>query len=465
MGADRGQPRRRHAALLVALALTVSVAAAACDDGSTPPPRPPKHSAKPTALTFGTWGAENEVTALQGVVDVFNSLHDDSDVEIRSWPDHDGFIEAMQKGGAVPDVFTVSRSDLAWLRDQDLNQPVDQLLDERGVDFGDGYSRDAIEAFAADNRLQCMPYGISPMVIFYNLGLVDFERMRQRDLPAPGDDDHKGWSFEQFASAARFATRPRQHTRGVYIDPTLRGLSPFLYSGGGDPFDDGDDPTSLDFSSDGSRSALTRTLELLRDPHLTLTAKQLAKATPLEWFERGRLGMIEGFRSLVPELRTVQGLEFDVMPMPVLDSSATIGDVTGLCISREAASTAEAADFLVHATSTEWVSRVAAAGYLAPANLQVAFSDDFLQAGRLPAHAGVFNTSVRSMEFPPLLTDWAELEAAVAASLQQLVYAPGVLDLDAQTEQIDEESRAVLDPDSLTESPSVEDSETVEEPQ
>jgi multiple sugar transport system substrate-binding protein len=457
-------PRRRRTAFVVALVLSLSMAVAACEDG-TRDPKPPKHSAKPVKLTFGVWGSEAEITAYQDMTDVFNSLGDDRDVSIKAWPDHEALVDAMEEGGEVPDVFMVSRGDLAWLRADDVNQPVDELLDERGIDFGDGYSRDALEAFAYDNRLQCMPYGISPMVIFYNSELVDFERMRQRDLPAPGDDDHKGWSFEQFASATRFATRPRKHTRGVYIDPTLRGLSPFLYSGGGDPFNDNDDPTSLDFSSDGSRSALTRTLELLRDPHVTLTAKQLSKTTPLDWFKRGRLGMIEGFRSLVPELRTVQGLEFDVMPMPVLDTAATIGYITGLCISREAASTAEAADFLVHATSTDWVSRVTAAGYLAPANLQVAFSDDFLQEGRLPEHAGVFNASVRSMELPPLLTSWAELEAAVAASLQQLVYAPGVLDLDAQTEQIDEESRAVLDPDSVTESPSVEDSETTEEPQ
>jgi multiple sugar transport system substrate-binding protein len=453
--ADRGQPRRRHAALLVALALTVSVAAAACDDGSSPPPRPPTHSAKPTALTFGTWGAENEVTALQGVVDVFNSLHDDSDVQIRSWPDHDGFVEAMQKGGTVPDVFTVSRSDLAWLRDQDLNQPVDQLLDERGVDFGDGYSRDALEAFAADNRLQCMPYGISPTVIFYNTALIDFEQMRQRELAAPSNDEHKGWNFDQFTAAAKFAARPRQQTRGLYIDPTIAGLSPFIYSGGGDPYNDDDQPTSLAFSSDASRAALARTLELLRNPHLTPTEKQLARSTPLELFEKGRLGMIEGDRTLVPELRTVQGLEFDVMPMPALDSSATTGDVTGLCISREAASAAKAADLLAYLTSTESVRRVVQAGYLAPANLTVAYSDDFLQPGRLPEHSAVFNSAVRSMRDAPLLESWDELDEAVADSLQELVYAPGVLDLDAMTTRIDEESRAVLDPEAATESPSV----------
>jgi multiple sugar transport system substrate-binding protein len=460
VGLDRGQPRRRRAALLVVLAFTVSIAAAACDNNGTKHPHPPHHSAKPTELTFGTWGARDEVDALQGTVDVFNSLYDDSNVEIRSWPDHDGFVQAIQKGADLPDVFTVSRSDLAWLRADDLNQPVDELLDERGVDFGDGYSRDALEAFAEDNRLQCMPYGISPTVIFYNTDLIDFEQMRQRELAAPSNDEHKGWNFDQFTAAAKFATRQRLHTRGVYIDPTIEGLAPFIYSGGGDPYDDDTTPTSLAFSSDGSRAALERTLELLRNPHLTPTDKQLARHTPLELFEKGRVAMIEGDRTLVPELRQVQGLEFDVMPMPSLGSSATVGDVTGLCISRTAASTAKAADLLAYLTSTDAVTRVVRSGYLAPANLGVAFSDDFLQPGRLPEHSAVFNAAVRSMRAAPLLETWNQLEQAVAHSLQQLVYAPGVLDLDAMTTQIDEESKAVLDPESATESPSGEESES-----
>jgi multiple sugar transport system substrate-binding protein len=436
----------------VALLLTLSIAGAACEDNQ-PNPKPPKHSARPTQLTFGVWGTKNEIAAYQGMVDVYNSLSDDSQISIESWPDHDALVKALKEGEKAPDVFLASRNDLAWLRDGNVNQPVDQLLDERGIDFGDGYSRDALEAFADENRLQCMPYGTSPTVIFYNKALIDFEQMRQRELPAPGDDEHRGWNFEQFTAAAKFAARPRKHTRGVYIEPTLRGLSPFVYSGGGDPFDDDDAPTSLAFSSDDSRSALEEALTLLRDPHLTPTAKQLDKATPLELFERGRVGMIEGDRSLVPELRTIQGLEFDVMPMPSLGSSATVGDITGLCISRQAASTAEAADFLAHATSAESVARVAQAGYLAPANLEVAFSDDFLQPGRLPEHANVFNSAVRNLRLSPLLKDWNALEAAVGPSLQQLVYAPGVLDLDALTAQIDLESRAVLNPDA-TESPS-----------
>ena len=43
--------------------------------------------------------------------------------------------------------------------------------------------------------------------------------------------------------------------------------------------------------------------------------------------------MIAGFRALVPELREVPGLDFDVMPIPSIDGAATVGDITGLCIS------------------------------------------------------------------------------------------------------------------------------------
>ena len=125
-------------------------------------------------------------------------------------------------------MFMVSRDDLAWLQDEKLTQPVDSLLDERGVDFGDDYSRDALQAFSADDRLQCMPYGISPMVIFYNKDLVDFDRMEARglDVPEAEEGGRLTWTFDQFAAAADFATRPRRGTRGVYVAPTLRGAGP-----------------------------------------------------------------------------------------------------------------------------------------------------------------------------------------------------------------------------------------------
>jgi multiple sugar transport system substrate-binding protein len=142
----------------------------------------------------------------------------------------------------------------------------------------------------------------------------------------------------------------------------------------------------------------------------------------------------------------VPGLDFDVMPMPRIERRATIGDFTGLCIAAGSGRVSQAADFLVHAISEEALDRVVGAGYLAPANLDVATSPTFLQPEQRPAHAGVFNTTVGDMVLQPLIDEYGQLERAIQGSLRSLLRAP-VLDLDALTTQIDEESRAVLDPD------------------
>ncbi|MCD4526724.1 ABC transporter substrate-binding protein [Nocardioides sp. cx-173] len=455
---QRGVRRPRLGAGMLAILLALGVAAAGCD-GSEPrsDPKPPVSSKPPkvTKLTFGVWGPQEEVAAYQDLVETYNADSDGTDIELLTWPSHEAFNRDLRSEDPekVPDVYLASRGDLALLRAGGLNQPLLELLDERGVDYSDDYARDALLAFSADNELQCMPYGASPMVMYYNTDLIDFERMRQQELPAPADDSHEGWTFEEFTAAANFATRPRRGSRGVYVDPTLRGLAPFIYSGGGKLFDDDDDPTSLALADDDSREALSITLELLRDASVTLTDEQLARATPLEWFKRGKLGMIPGFRALTPELRRVSGLSFDVMPMPRIDDEATVGELTGLCLSSDAANTAKAADFLVYVVSRDATARVAAEGYLAPANLPVAVSDDFLQPGRMPEHAAVFTESVDRMVVPPLLDDWPQLERAVSSTLR-LLLTTTLPDLDALTTQIDEESRAVLDPEQASESPS-----------
>jgi multiple sugar transport system substrate-binding protein len=449
------QVRRARALLGALLAAAVLMALASCD-GDDPPPPGPSTSAPPpppAKLTFAVWGAEEEIAAYQRVVDDYDSVAEGTEVTIQPYGSHDELMAALDEGD-VPDVFMVSRSDLAKLEEDELTRPIGTLLDDRGVDFGDGYSRAALEAFAADRDLQCMPYGISPMVIYYNKELVDFEAMALRglDVPSNPNDDNARWTLAEFQVAADYATRPRRDTSGFYVAPTLRGLAPFVYAAGGRLFDDDEEPTSLAFSSDDTRSALEEVLPLLRDPKLTLSEGQLSQAPALTWFKRGKLGMIAGFRSMVPELRQVQGLEFDVIAMPTVDDAATVGDITGLCISRATKDVAQSADLLVNLISSESVSAVVRAGYLSPANTRVALSDAFLQAGRQPAHAQVFNSSVRAMRLPPLVADFAALEQAVAVPLEQLLEV-AVPNLEVLTTQIDEASRTVLSPEDASASP------------
>jgi multiple sugar transport system substrate-binding protein len=300
------------------------------------------------------------------------------------------------------------------------------------------------------------------MVIYYNTDLVDFEKMERRglDVPTPeADGSLERWTLAEFGAAAQFASR-RGDRRGVWIDPTLQGLAPFIYSGDGEVFDDDREPTSLAFSDDNTREALSQTLAILRDPTLTPTNAQLARATPVQLFKRGELAMIAGFRNLVPELRDAEDLSFDVMPMPIIDGRATVGDISGLCLSADSEVQGDAADFIAYAVSDAAIATVASTGYIVPANTEVAASDEFLAPQLQPANSPIFNTSIRYMEVPPFINLREELVEAVTPYLERLVTAPGVLDLELITEQIDQASRTVLSPEEETESPTEEPSES-----
>ena len=457
--------RTTAAAPFLALALVLSTALAGCSSEDDRPPLSPDPVPAPRAedvLTLAVWGSPIEVETYERLMAEYSVLSETSEVEVVSFDDREDAMDAIEAGEVEPDVFMASRRDLARLREEGRTAPVDELLDARFVDFGDGYSRDALEAFSADRRLQCMPFGISPTVVFYNTDLIDFERMAARGLDAPITADGSPpdrWTFDQFRAAAEFATKPRRGSKGVYVDPSLTGLSPFIYSGGGKLFDDDENPTSLAFTDDSTREALERTLELLRSGALTLSEKQLAEAPATQWFLRGRLGMITGDRSWVPRLRRTQGLNFDVMPIPTIDSAATTGELTGFCLARRPVSLSGAADLLVHLISDDVVRPLVRTGYLVPANQAVALSEDFLQPGRQPVSSQVFTDSVDDMVVPPLLDTWAQLQAAVDELVGALVTAPGVLDLDVATEAIDLASQEVLAPQQVEESESADPSE------
>jgi len=442
----------------VGTALVVALTTAACTGDAEPDPQPSPTQGqgagadKPRKIVFGAYGSEEEVAAFQSVVDSFNATSTTRQVSLRSWPDHESALADVLAGDA-PDAFLTSRIDLDQLVEAEALQPVSLLLDERGVDFGDRFSRDAVDAFAMDDELQCMAYSVSPMVIYYNTDIVDFDRMERRelDVPTPNDEGvRERWTLAEFGAAATFASR-RGDRRGVWIDPTLQGLAPFIYSGGGQVFDDDREPTSLAFSDDGTREALEQTLEILRDPTITPTNAQLARATPVQLFKRGELAMVAGFRNLVPELREAEDLEFDVMPMPTIEDRATVGDISGLCISAESDNVGDAADFIAYAVSDEAIATVSSTGYIVPANTSVAASEDFLAPDEEPANSLAFGSSIRYMVIPPFIDQRDELVEEITPLLEQLVTAPGILDLEQVTEEIDVASRAVLSPEEETE--------------
>ena len=444
----------KRAVTASALGLVFAAGLAGCDQAAPEPAPSPTSSSSPSPtptpdpvrLEVGVWGAEPEVAAYRDVLDAYDA---DNEALRLSLTVYDSRVEMMDaiRSGDVPDVFLADRDDLGYLLENRVTQPLGERLDERDVDFGDDYSRAALEAFSFDRDLQCMPYGVDPEVVYYNTDLVDFERMARRELDVPEFEPTRRvrWTLEQFRVAAEFATRPRQGTRGFYVAPTLDGISPFLLSAGGRLYSSASEPTSLSFSSDDSRSALETILPVLRSAPLTLTDNQLAQQDALSWFTEGRLGMIVGNRSLTPLLRAAEGLDFGVMPIPTVSSTKTVGDLTGLCISARTREIAAAANLMVHLISGDAVREVVPAGYLVPANQTVALTEDFLQSDQQPARADVFTESLGQLHISPVLMDPDRLREVVNPAIARLLNV-GVPNLEQLTAAIDGASQSVLLP-------------------
>jgi len=349
-------------------------------------------------------------------------------------------VDRQLDAGRAPDMFLANSNLLPQLVAGERVQPVDALLEQRGVQFGDAYERLGLEAFADESALQCMPNDVSPYVIFYNRRLADLsvgvppgER-----LPTP---EQSGWGWKKFALTAQAASRNGVH--GVYLPPQLTTLTPLLRSAGTDIVDDVQAPTTLTLSDSEARPTIEAILQVARDPRVNPTPVQLVRQDAVTRFTTGRLAMMIGTRAMVPQLRQAAGLRFDAYPLPSFGRFRTIADVTGYCIPRESRHIGEAADFLAYASSDRGARIIARSGGIVPANLSALRSPAFQQPGRYPRHVKLFTTVIRRAETMPEAPAWPEMVLRIQPLLNRLFYDT-VIDLDIQLPQIDEVSADTL---------------------
>jgi multiple sugar transport system substrate-binding protein len=163
--------------------------------GSNGGPDKPTEDAM-SELIFAVWGSDQEIAAYEDVVADYNKESVVVDVRVVGYDDADAMLDALRSGTITPDLYLLPREDLAETVAEGRNRPLLDLLDARGVALGDDVSRDAISAFATGDDLQCMPYTISPMVLYYNTELIDFDRMEARGLDVPSEDRGE-WSSDE----------------------------------------------------------------------------------------------------------------------------------------------------------------------------------------------------------------------------------------------------------------------------
>lgn len=386
-------------------------------------PEPSKAPAPPATISLAVYGSEPVLMTYSALVKSFEVQYPKVKVKLQTFADHATTVASVRdqaKAGTIPDLFMVTQADLAAMRSEGLSRPVDELLGARELDFGDGYERTALETYSADAHLQCMPTEVSPLVVYYNPALV-----KLRTLVPKGDtppDASSGWSFQQFAKAARKASTPR--SRGVEVPRDLNHFAPFILSSGGSLVDDPAKPTKLTLDTPQSLAGIRPLLRLLRDPDHVYTSGELAQRSAVQRFMDGRLGMLVGDRTLTPVIRTKPGFLFGTMPMPKLTRGATTATVKGFCLAKKSEHPDQAADLLAFLSSEDSAKALADTGYIVPTNIAAIRSSGFAQPGSNPRGSAAFTDQMKSVRPMPASPVWDQVVAATRLPLGQLLTKP-----------------------------------------
>ena len=149
---------------------------------------------------------------------------------------------------------------------------------------------------------------------------------------------------------------------------------------------------------------------------------------------------------MVPELRAVPGLDFDVMPMPSLGTSATVGSLTGLCLSQPRRATPARPP-----TSWSTPARPARSRWSSVRRLPPARQPDGGALRRLPAarpaaaaRVGVHLQRQEHAVYPPLIGQWDELDRPCRPdACEQMLHGTPASQVPRLTRQIDRASLRV----------------------
>jgi multiple sugar transport system substrate-binding protein len=374
-------------------------------------------------LTLAVHGVDPVVSAYREVAEDFTE-ETGVPVELRVRPDaatSAGQVEEdLSAPDPVADVFLLDYEFLPEMVATGNVQPVDEALEERGLQFGDGYQRGALTAFSAEDRLQCMPVDMSPLVMFVNRDDVRPRDLAIRGVPLPEEGQ---WKFTAFDAAARVIAREHADEpgfRAVHLPVDIEVLTALVRSAGGEVVDDVDRPTELALDSEEVREALTAYIRLARESSINLSDEKAARSSALERFAQGDLAMMFGTRADVPALRE-SGVRFDVMAVPSFGSYRTVADIAGLCVDARSTQLEAALDLVAFVAGNEGSTTLARSGAVVPSNLDVVFSPAFFQRGQRPRSVRVFGNALDRSELMPYSTGWREVAARVERFVGGLV--------------------------------------------
>ena len=320
-------------------------------------------------------------------------------IEVADRKAHQQKLTTGFGSGNPPDAFLVNYRNFGGFADRGVLDPVGPRLQASDVlDAGAFYSQ-AMDAFAFEGQLRCMPQNVSSLVVYYNR-----DAFREAGLEDPAGD----WTYTDLIAAATKLKDADRDRDALGVEGEIIKLAPFVWSAGGELVDDEQNPTGFTLDSPEARAGVRAFFRLAQ---FSPTDVEVESRPVEERFISGQLAMLMSSRRDVPLFRTIKEFDWDVAPFPPLTTPATILHSDAYCISK-----GEGADgawrFVEFAAGPEGQRIAARGGRTVPSLRSVAESADFLNPKAKPASSQVFLDAIPAIRRVPNTPSWSLVEDA-----------------------------------------------------
>ena len=378
-------------------------------------------------VSFMVFGDPAELAAYQQLVAAFKDVHPDIQVELRhvaGQGDYQKQLVTAFSAGAEPDVMLLNYRRVLQFAANGGLEPVGPYVDNSGSLDLAGFYPEAIEAFQWDGKLWCVPQNVSSLVVYYNRSLFDAAGLA---YPAAG------WTWDDFLQTARALTRDldgdgQTDQYGLGVSPELMRLAPFIWQNGGELVDDPGRPSRLALDSPAAIEAFRWFVDLQVKERVVpdATAEQAEESESR--FMSGRLAMFLNSRRGTPTYRTVEGLDWDVAPLPQGAQAAGMLHSDAYCMSARAKDKGSAWTLIEFANSAAGQTLMAGTGRTVPSLRQVAESPAFLDPNQRPASSRVFLDTIPLLRRVPLHEKWPTIEETASREIERAFYGQATVE-------------------------------------
>jgi multiple sugar transport system substrate-binding protein len=439
MNAHRLIRRKRLPRVLAAIALLTTTLI-------VPLTQHPALAQDTASIRFAFWGDPAEEAAYQDVVDAFEAIHPDIDVTVdytAGQGDYYRKIASDFAAGSPPDVYLTNYRQFGQYASAGGLAPIQRHMENSTEISESDYYELSLDAFRFGdaNELYCLPQNISSLVVYYNEDLFKAAR-----LPLPAD----GWSWDDFIAAAQALTQDADGDGavdqfGVVVEPSMYRMVSFIWGAGGEVVDDPHHPTTLTIDTPAALAGLQQFISLGIDGYNVVPSEEdVAAEADQDRFMRGGAGMFIQSRRPVPTLREIDGFDWNVVSLPVMDQAATVLHSDAFCMTASTHNPDAAWTFIEFAGGEQGQMLLAETGRTVPSMISVSESEVFLQGtppgcpwrcdpgspvaspseaiSLPPANAQVYLDNIQVMHRLPSISTWVEIEDIFNAEFDRSFY-------------------------------------------